>query len=91
MIFANIRHREQYASLHPRLSNAPEFLAKFPPGQPADAGSGKFEVKTVNISGTVVRLGPGDFTVLFPHGGHLPKLPLGKTSPVKKIIFKVRV
>lgn len=48
--------------------------------------------------GTDVRLGPGDFVILYPHDAHLPKLPATPAEaatptpgPVQKVVVKVRV
>ena len=41
--------------------------------------------------GTDVKLGPGDFVVLFPHDAHVPQLMSGSPDDVKKIVIKVRV
>ena len=41
--------------------------------------------------GTDVKLGAGDFVILFPHDAHVPKLESGSPVGVKKIVLKVRV
>jgi len=39
--------------------------------------------------GIDVVLGPGDFTILYPHDAHLPKLPAAEPSVAKKAVVKV--
>ena len=41
--------------------------------------------------GTDVKLGSGDFVILFPHDAHVPQLESGSPAPVKKIVVKVAV
>ena len=41
--------------------------------------------------GTDVKLGSGDFVILYPHDAHVPQLQLGAPADVKKIVVKVRV
>lgn len=41
--------------------------------------------------GTDVVLHAGDFAILYPHEGHLPKLPTDQPATVKKVVVKVRV
>ena len=41
--------------------------------------------------GTDVKLGAGDFVILYPHDAHVPQLQLGAPADVKKIVVKVRV
>jgi YhcH/YjgK/YiaL family protein len=42
-------------------------------------------------AGTDVKLGAGDFVILFPHDAHVPQLESGSPGDVKKIVIKVRV
>lgn len=41
--------------------------------------------------GTDVKLGAGDFVILYPHDAHVPKLASGSPAAVKKIVVKVTV
>ena len=41
--------------------------------------------------GTDVRLGAGDFVILYPHDAHVPKLMTGSPADVKKIVVKVKM
>lgn len=41
--------------------------------------------------GTDVILHAGDFAILYPHEGHLPKLPTAQPATVKKVVVKVRI
>lgn len=40
---------------------------------------------------TSVKLGAGQLAVLYPSDAHAPRLPLGESSPVRKIVVKVLV
>ncbi len=41
--------------------------------------------------GTDVKLGAGDFVILYPHDAHVPKLMTGSPDDVKKIVVKVKI
>lgn len=41
--------------------------------------------------GTDVKLGSGDFVVLYPQDAHVPKLMTGSPAEVKKIVVKVKM
>jgi len=41
--------------------------------------------------GTDVKLGSGDFVILYPHDAHIPQLQSHHPSDVKKIVIKVRI
>ncbi len=41
--------------------------------------------------GTDVILQAGGFAILYPHEGHLPKLPTAEPATVKKVVVKVRI
>ena len=41
--------------------------------------------------GTDVKLGNGDFVILFSHDAHVPQLASGSPADVKKIVVKVKV
>ncbi|MGA2230258.1 MAG: YhcH/YjgK/YiaL family protein [Tepidisphaeraceae bacterium] len=38
---------------------------------------------------SAVAMGPGDWTILFPHDGHMPRCHLGKSSEVLKVVCKI--
>ena len=41
--------------------------------------------------GTDVKLRQGDFVILYPHDGHMPKLALGSPEGIRKVVIKIRI
>lgn len=44
-----------------------------------------------NGVGSIIQMGPGDFSIFFPNDGHMPCLVEGEPLEVKKIIVKAKV